>query len=96
MAKIWRAGLSIVKIHSHPGGYDQFSQLDDESDSALSISFDGLFQEGRMHGSAVMLPDGSIFGRELIGGQIGEPLRSVMIAGEDISIFGSSRSRPAR
>lgn len=96
MAKIWRAGLSIVKIHSHPGGYDQFSQLDDESDSALSISFDGLFQEGRMHGSAVMLPDGSIFGRELIGGQIGVPLRSVMIAGEDISIFGSSRSTALR
>ena len=22
MAKIWKSGLSIVKIHSHPGGYD--------------------------------------------------------------------------
>ncbi len=96
MTKIWRAGLSIVKIHSHPGGYDRFSPIDDGSDSALSISFDGLFQEGRLHGSAVMLPDGSIFGRELIGGEIGMPLRSVMIAGDDISIFGSRRSATLR
>ena len=32
MTKIWRADLSIVKIHSHPGGYDRFSPIDDESD----------------------------------------------------------------
>src|ERR1700723_3729574 len=87
MGKIWKSGLSIVKIHSHPGGYDRFSPMDDESDSALSISFDGLFAEGRLHGSAIMLPDGFIFGRELIGGKIGRDLKSVMIAGDDIRFY---------
>jgi hypothetical protein len=84
IAKIWKSGLSIVKVHSHPGGYDRFSPIDDESDSALSISFDGLFAEGRLHGSAIMLPDGFIFGRELIDGTVGRDFRSVMIAGDDI------------
>jgi ThiF family/Prokaryotic homologs of the JAB domain len=85
--KIWKSGLSIVKIHSHPGGYERFSALDDESDAALSISFDGLFSEGRLHGSAVMLPDGSMFGREMMGGRIGNDFRAVMIAGDDIRFW---------
>jgi proteasome lid subunit RPN8/RPN11 len=88
MSKIWKSGLSIVKIHSHPGGFERFSPVDDESDSALSISFDGLFTEGRCHGSAIMLPDGFIFGRELIGGGIGPDFGSVVIAGDDIRLFG--------
>lgn len=96
MTKIWKSGLSVVKVHSHPGGYDRFSSLDDESDTALSISFDELFQEGLLHGSAAMLPDGSIFGRELIDGEIGEHFRSVMIAGDDIHIFGDRRSAGPR
>jgi hypothetical protein len=86
MTKIWKSGLSIVKIHSHPGGYDRFSPMDDESDAALSISFDGLFAEGRLHGSAIMLPDGFMFGRELVGGEIGTDFVSVMVAGDDIHI----------
>ena len=85
--RVWRQGLSIVKIHSHPGDYRRFSALDDESDTALSVSFDGLFSEGRLHGSAIMLPDGSMFGRELIDGRIGDAFRAVMIAGDDIRFW---------
>ena len=85
--RVWKYGLSIVKIHSHPGDYQQFSALDDESDTALSVSFDGLFIEGRVHGSAIMLPDGSMFGRELIDGRIGNGFRAVMIAGDDIRFW---------
>lgn len=91
MSKVWKSGLSIVKLHSHPGGFDRFSSLDDESDSALAISFDGLFTEGRCHGSAVMLPDGVIFGRELIGSRIGPDFGSVMIPGDDIRLFSGSK-----
>jgi ThiF family/Prokaryotic homologs of the JAB domain len=85
--RVWKYGLSIVKIHSHPGDYQQFSALDDESDTTLSVSFDGLFSEGRVHGSAIMLPDGSMFGRELIDGRIGNGFRAVMIAGDDIRFW---------
>src|SRR5271157_860275 len=85
--RVWKYGLSIVKIHSHPGDYQRFSALDDESDTALSVSFDGLFSEGRVHGSAIMMPDGSMFGRELIDGRIGNGFRAVMIAGDDIRFW---------
>jgi hypothetical protein len=88
LPKIWKSGMSVVKVHSHPGGYDRFSRTDDESDGMLSVSFDGLFEEGRLHGSAVMLPDGSIFGCALIGGEIGNPFASVLVAGDDIRLWG--------
>ncbi len=86
--RIWKTAMSIVKIHSHPGGFDRFSSTDDESDGMLSVSFDGLFEEGRLHGSAVMLPEGSIFGRELIAGRIGKPFASVLVAGDGIRFWG--------
>ena len=88
---VWKSGMSIVKVHSHPNGYNQFSWEDDESDSALAISFDGLFREGRLHGSAVMLPNGRLFGRELIAGEIGELFDSVMVVGDDIRFWNYRR-----
>jgi hypothetical protein len=92
--RIWKSGMSVVKIHSHPGGYDRFSRTDDESDGMLSVSFDGLFEEGRLHGSAVMLPDGSIFGRALIGARsviLSRPFWSpAMISGSGAA--GTSKS----
>jgi proteasome lid subunit RPN8/RPN11 len=87
IGEVWKSGMSIVKVHSHPGGYDRFSTVDDESDAALAISFDGLFEEGRLHGSAVMLPDGSLFGRELIAGEIGGQFGSVMVVGDNIKFW---------
>jgi hypothetical protein len=88
---VWKSGMSIVKVHSHPNGYNQFSWVDDESDSALAISFDGLFREGRLHGSAVMLPNGRLFGRELIAGEIGELFDTVMVVGDDIRFWNYRR-----
>jgi proteasome lid subunit RPN8/RPN11 len=87
IGQVWKSGMSIVKVHSHPGGYDQFSSIDDESDAALAISFDGLFEEGRLHGSAVMLPDGSLFGRELTAGEVGGHFDSVMAVGDNIRFW---------
>ena len=53
--------LSLVLIHSHPSGYPDFSTTDDDSDQAIMpCIFEAL---GDMHGSAVMLPDGSMFAR---------------------------------
>lgn len=58
-----RKGLSVLKVHSHPGGYERFSSLDDESDRALFPSVAAWLEHDRPHGSAVMLPDGRLFGR---------------------------------
>jgi hypothetical protein len=89
--EVWKKGLSVVKIHSHPGGYDQFSVFDDESDRALSLAWDGLFEEGRLHGSAVMLPCGRLFGRTLVGGEFGKPFRAIMAVGHDIRLWLAQR-----
>lgn len=55
--------LAILKIHSHPGGYSQFSDTDNESDAEFFGSVFGWTESDAPHASAVMLPDGSFFGR---------------------------------
>ncbi len=87
LREVWTSGASLVKVHSHPSGYDTFSSYDDKSDEALSLAWDGLFEEGRAHGSAVMLPDGHLFGRTLMGGGLGDQLDSVMVVGHDIRFW---------
>lgn len=53
--------LSLVLIHSHPGGYPKFSDIDDRSDHEIMPC---IFEAcGDIHGTAVMLPNGVIFGR---------------------------------
>jgi len=76
-------GLALIKVHSHPGSYREFSSWDDESDletfRAVFAWTDGV----EPHGSAVMLPDGSIFGRTITedGSQ---PFSAVLVAGDNI------------
>jgi hypothetical protein len=51
---------AVVKIHCHPGGYEKFSLLDDDSDMRLFSSIFGWTDSNLPHGSCVMLPDGKI------------------------------------
>jgi len=55
--------LSLVKVHSHPGGYAQFSAIDDESDHELLPTMASWVEHEGIQGSAIMLPDGRMFGR---------------------------------
>jgi hypothetical protein len=87
LPEVWKSGWSLVKVHSHPGYCEEFSRLDDESDGALAMSWECLFEEGRLHGSAVMLPDGRIFGRNLQNGLIAESFDSVLVGGDDIRFW---------
>ncbi len=89
--EIWKSNASIIKVHCHPGGFDRFSEVDDVSDQELATSFDGLFEEGRMHGSMILLPGGSLFGRTLQHGFIGEPLRSILVVGNNIDVWSPQR-----
>jgi molybdopterin/thiamine biosynthesis adenylyltransferase len=85
--EIWKSCASVVKVHSHPTGFDRFSTVDDVSDAQLAISFDCLFEEGRFHGSAVALPGGRMFGRMLQYGSIGPSLDSIVVVGDDIRFW---------
>ncbi|MDQ0612238.1 hypothetical protein QFZ83_006409 [Variovorax sp. W1I1] len=53
--------LSLILLHSHPGGFFAFSEQDDRSDQT---TMPGLLQAiGAPHGSAIMVPDGAMLAR---------------------------------
>jgi len=67
-------GLSVVKIHSHPGGYPDFSEIDEHSDRQLMPLIRGWVEADVPHATAVMLPSGQMFGRFLWKGNEFSPL----------------------
>ena len=72
-----RGGMALLRIHSHPGGFDSFSDVDDASDAELFDAVD--LRAPGVHGSAVMLPDGSMFGRRLLAGQVVGPFDRIAV-----------------
>ena len=79
--------LSIFTIHSHPQGCDDFSIIDDENDKSLFGSVCGWFDDDRLNGSAIMLPDGSIKARTCNKYGNFSPIDSVSVIGENIKIW---------
>lgn len=79
--------LGILKIHSHPGGYPRFSDVDDESDRDLFGSVFGWTDSAFPHASAVMLPDGSMFGRAILPSGAFQPLDSILVPGNDLRFW---------
>ena len=81
------AGQSVVTIHSHPNGYELFSEIDDQNDRELFASVCNWFDDGRLNGSAIMLPDGTIRARIVdVNGKFFE-LASVSAVGNNIRIW---------
>jgi len=79
--------LAILKVHSHPGGYPQFSSTDDRADEDLFSSIFNWTDSALPHASAVMLPDGRMFGRAALADGTLTPLDSIMVPGDDIRIW---------
>ena len=79
--------LAVLKVHSHPGGYKQFSHVDDASDSDLFASVFGWTDSQFPQCSAVMLPDGSMFGRVILPDGEFRTLDSILVPGDDIHIW---------
>jgi hypothetical protein len=82
-----RLGLSMVKVHSHPGGYSDFSWQDDHSDADLFPCIDGWIAADVPHASAVMLPDGRMFGRTVSSRGVFEGLRLISVVGDDLHFW---------
>lgn len=82
-----RRDLAILKIHSHPGGYPQFSTVDDESDADLFNSVFGWTDSEFPHASAVMLPEGRMFGRAILQDGSFQELDSIMVPGDDLQFW---------
>lgn len=88
-----KEGLSIILIHSHPGGYFAFSETDDESDRlAIGNIFAGWSGDTPTagHGSAIMIGSGHIRARFYNTGLESHPVGRVIVAGNDISIWRPS------
>lgn len=82
-------GLVIILLHSHPGGWLQFSHIDNESDARV---IPGLFEAfGDCHGSAIMTPEGAIRARLYSPEMTSHPVDLVTIAGDDISYWWNDR-----
>jgi proteasome lid subunit RPN8/RPN11 len=80
-------GLSVVKVHSHPGGYATFSLTDDKCDAQLLPMIRGWVEADVPHGSAVMLPDGQMFGRVLNASGGFDPIYCISVAGDDLHFW---------
>ncbi|MGN6604530.1 MAG: HesA/MoeB/ThiF family protein [Ginsengibacter sp.] len=79
--------LSILKIHSHPTGYEKFSDLDDFNDKDVFRSFNGWLDHEEFNASAVMLPDGRIFGRFVYDDLSFHTISRILIAGDKLQIW---------
>ncbi|RWX40283.1 ThiF family adenylyltransferase [Rhizobium leguminosarum] len=78
-------GLTIFLLHSHPGGWLEFSHVDDESDARV---LPGIFEAfGSCHGSAIMTPDGAVRARLYSTDMTVQPVDLVIVAGDDISLW---------
>lgn len=81
---------SVIKIHSHPTNFTNFSELDDECDKKLFRSIFGWIEKASCHASAVMLPDGKIFGR-FIDSEINfTKIDRVSVCGNSVTIWDYS------
>jgi hypothetical protein len=89
--RISRTDMAILKIHSHPGGYEQFSATDNESDHEFFDSVFGWSRSKHPHGSAVMLPEGEIFGRFFFDDLTHLPINKVSVSGDIIEHFTFDR-----
>lgn len=88
--------LSVIKVHCHPTGWGRFSEQDDRSDSELLTSLSGWTLGTIEHGSAVLLPNGRLFGRMMtIDGRL-VPLDRIAIAGADLVFWDNRVSETIR
>jgi hypothetical protein len=77
-------GWAIIKFHSHPGYYEQFSAIDDYSDSLLFPSIHNWLNDGMPHASCIMLPDGRLFGRFFDEDNQTTPVDLIAVTGGDL------------
>ncbi len=87
-----RKHMAVLKIHSHPGYYPHFSEIDDKSDFELFQSLHGWTDDAFPHASSVMLPNKEIFGRTISKDMQFHPINRILISGDDILFYDTIQS----
>lgn len=90
LEKASRKGMALLKIHSHPTGFPEFSSTDDLSDAELFESVFGWMDNDDPHASAVMLPNGKIFGRVFHSDLTTKSIDNIKIVGDDLHFWTKS------
>lgn len=86
---------TIILVHSHPNSSPEFSLIDDCSDQEIIPCIFAAC--GSFHGSAVMLPNGFIFGRIYTEEMKVSSIDLVSVVGTDLQFFwASDRARVGR
>lgn len=93
LEKAAKKNMGVLKIHSHPTGYPNFSGIDDKSDNELFESVYGWMDSDEPHASAVMLPDGEIFGRVFLPDLSAKPISKISVIGDDIFYWDNIKSK---
>jgi len=86
-------GLSLVKVHSHPQGYPQFSRQDDASDTELLPAIRSWIEADIPHGSVIMLPGGKMFGRYLWKDDRLQPIGLINVVGPELLFWWADDDR---
>lgn len=76
-------GMAVVKVHSHPTGYEWFSDTDDIAEDVMFPSIFGWLDSDGPLASLIMLPDGRLVGRAVQEHGRGAPLDGIRLAGDD-------------
>ena len=83
--------LSILTVHSHPGGFDEFSELDDDDDEKKFSSINAWFDDNRPNGALIFLDDGRIIGRVINHQGDFIPMNKISVVGDCINIQSSTK-----
>jgi len=92
ISRIDQKRMSVVTIHAHPNGSKSFSPTDDMNDVELLRSVNGWFDDNRINGSAIMLPNGEITARTVDSTGKFSQFQSVGVIGQSVQIWDSKRS----
>jgi proteasome lid subunit RPN8/RPN11 len=84
-----KEGLIIILLHSHPGGFFDFSGYDNRSDCVTMPCLFAAF--GSLHGSAIMVPDGAILARVYTPDMKTQQLELVAVPGHNLLWWWSDR-----
>jgi len=77
--------LSIILVHSHPGGLFEFSWVDDQSDESTMVSL--VQGVEAIHGSAIMVPGGAMRARIYQPDRPVENIAMVTVPGTDVRFW---------
>lgn len=90
-------GHTVAIVHTHPGGYDSFSEQDDENEKDLTQLATNRNGNGTKLVSLVLAGESNLFGRVWLhpSDKGHESLRSVKISGPNLNFFNAGK-RPTQ